>query len=257
MRERRNPYEPPHPQRDRHRCRRPAEARPACESGDARSLDHVHLRGRAHRTASGITNAPMSACARHGPTPWRCGTRSARSRIQSGRAAITIPIRSVRAFGGRVVITLDDGTVIEDELARRGCSSAWRASVRAASDYIAQVPHARRWRHRAWRSRSGSWSGATLAELRAGGSRRPHHSQSTADRLGHDPCQEGSSDGPDYPDAATSAKRCVSSLRPGGCCGSRARSRRWSRGSSTTSDSRASTFPAPRSQPTSRFRTSD
>ena len=66
----------------------------------------------------------------------RCGTRSRRSRIRSGRAAITATIQQEQAFGGRVVVMMQDGS----RHRRRTCggerASARRPAVQAATDYI-------------------------------------------------------------------------------------------------------------------------
>ncbi len=63
------------------------------------------------------TSAPTPPSAPAARGPWSCGGRSPRSRIRSGPAATTIRTRSAGRSAAGVVITLEDGSVVEDELA--------------------------------------------------------------------------------------------------------------------------------------------
>ena len=82
-----------------------------------------------------MTPTPPNARAR--PTPWSSGTRSPRSRTRSGPAATTRLDLAEKAFGGRVVITLADGTRHHDEIA---VADAHPLGARpfAREDYVAK-----------------------------------------------------------------------------------------------------------------------
>ncbi|GAB4004462.1 hypothetical protein GCM10029992_49500 [Glycomyces albus] len=112
----RDPHEPPHPQRDRHRRERPAEDRPGREPRDPRPLDHVHLRGRPRRprVAPRALLLPERSHRRSTVDLWR-KVRTVEDPEWTARYHDPDPDK--RAFGGRVEITLDDGTVVADELA--------------------------------------------------------------------------------------------------------------------------------------------
>jgi 2-methylcitrate dehydratase len=111
----RHPHKPSHPLRDRDRRQRSAENGSEGEPRDARSFDHVHLCGR----AQGRRVAPRTfvhAAARQRPETvalWH-KISTVEDAEWTRRYHETDP--SNKAFG-RVVVTPDDGSVVEDEIA--------------------------------------------------------------------------------------------------------------------------------------------
>ena len=109
-------HQPPHALRDRLGRERPAEVRPHGLPRDARPLDPVHL----HRRAAGRRLAPRRLLRPRARRP--AGHRRAVAQGHHGRGRGVdppLPLQDIaeKAFGGRVVITLTDGTVIVDEIA--------------------------------------------------------------------------------------------------------------------------------------------
>ena len=116
-REDRDPHQPSHPLRDRHRRQRSAEDGPEGQPRDAGSLDHVYLR----RRAAGRALAPRGQLRAETRRAAGYGAAVAQDRdhakIPSGRAAITRTDPNELAFGGRVEVFLRDGTTLVDEMA--------------------------------------------------------------------------------------------------------------------------------------------
>ena len=111
----RRPHEPPHARRHRLRLERPGEVRPRRlprDAGPLRSCTSWRWRS---RTAAGTTSTPTRPSAHTGPSTialWR-KIRTVEDPAWTARYHDPDPAR--KAFGGRVDITLDDGTVVSEE----------------------------------------------------------------------------------------------------------------------------------------------
>ena len=100
-------HQPPHALRDRLRRERPAEVRPhgsAARRSTTRSRTSSPSRC---RTARGTTSTPTRPSAPAARTPSRCGTRSPPPRTPEWTRRYHSDDPNEKAFGGRVVITLD------------------------------------------------------------------------------------------------------------------------------------------------------
>ncbi len=183
----RDPHQPPHPQRDRDRRERPAEVRTpprAARPSTTRSRTSSPSRCRTARGTTSARTRPTRAGRPDTVALWQHDPHGGGSRVDP---ALPRPGPGEKAFGGRIVVTLDDGTVIEDELAVADAHPLRRAPVRPRSttstkfrtlaDGVVAPAEQRALPGLRRRARS-SWQGAELAGLtvrRRSGAPRPGH----------------------------------------------------------------------------------
>ena len=207
----------------------PQKMDPAGQPRDARPLDHVHLRGRARRTAPGTTSAPTPPSAPPGPTRSRCGTRicTVEDPEWTRRYHATDPDgrRSAAGWWSRSTTARSSRT-----------SSPWPTRTRSGARPFARAQYVEKFRTLA----EGVVAAAEQERFLAVAERLPSCAPDQLGRLTVTADGDPDSRRPERdllmmsPCAVTGARRQARRL-PGraglaaGCCGCPARSRRWSR----------------------------